>query len=240
MSPSLFLRRIVAFNLTLIVFSTLLGLVKTGNPSRYFGEGRYTTFISAAQLLAVGVFSYLTFRQRHRQVMAEAPGFPLVRGAHLIWLLMAAGFIFLAADEMFEIHERVDRWIIRGLDLPKTPLTSRLDDAIMASYALLGMALMWLCRGELIRFQRAMQRPMIAGFICLFLGLLCDTAAHDDHFLHWLTGDLPLAKKLNGWFSAFEGAFTLLPEGLFMAAFYASWRQSATGPGGRSNSGAEG
>ena len=73
-----------------------------------------------------------------------------------------------------------------------------------------------------------MKGPMIAGFIGLFLMVLCDTAAHDDHFFLWLTGDLPLAKKLNGWFSALEGALTLLPEGLFMAAFHAAWRQTCT------------
>ena len=69
-----------------------------------------------------------------------------------------------------------------------------------------------------------MRGPMMAGFLCQFPGLLCDTASNDDQFFHWLTSDLQMAKKLNGWFSAFEGAFTLLPEGLFIAAFYAAWK----------------
>ena len=65
-----------------------------------------------------------------------------------------------------------------------------------------------------------MRGPMMAGFLCLFPGMLCDTVSNDDQFFHWLTSDLQMAKKLNGWFSAFEGAFTLLPEGLFIAALH--------------------
>ena len=223
MSPRHFLRRIVAFNLIVIVLAILLGLLKSGNPSRYFGEGRFTTFWSATQLLAIAGLSWLIFIRRHRPATLEPNGAPWFRRVHCVWLLMAVGFVFLAADELFELHERMDRFIIRGLDLPRAPLTDRLDDAIMASYGLIGLAVLWLSRRELVSFQRVMRGPMIAGFICLFLGLLCDTASNDDAFFHWLTGDLPLAKKLNGWFSAFEGALTLLPEGLFTAAFYAAW-----------------
>ncbi len=239
MSPRPFLRFIVGLNLTVIGFSIGLGLFKTGNPSRYFGEGRFTTFFSAAQLVTIGIFSGLTFAQRNRRPDSGAELAPFPRKPHYIWLLMAAGFVFLATDEIFEIHERMDRWIVVGLGLARTPLTSRLDDVIMAVYGVTGLGMMWLCRRELLKFRQVMRGPMMAGFACLFLGLLCDTAAHDDHFFHWLTGDLPLAKKLNGWFSALEGAFTLLPEGLFIAAFRAAWKQSLTPGGGNSDVGIE-
>ena len=69
-----------------------------------------------------------------------------------------------------------------------------------------------------------MRGPMMAGFLCLFPGLLCDTVSNDDQFFHWLTSDLQMAKKLHDWFAAFEGALTLLPEGLIIAAFYAAWK----------------
>lgn len=226
MSSQLFLRRIVAFNLAVIVFTILLGLWKTGNPSRYFGEGRYTTFLSAAQLLTIGGLAWQIFIVRNRQTALTGERRPLLQRAHYVWLLMAAGFAFLAVDEVGELHERMDRFIIRGLDLPHNPLTDRLDDAIMMSYGLIGLGVLWIYRKELLAYQRCMRGPMMAGFGCLFLGLLCDTASNDDRFFHWLTGDLPLAKKLNGWFSAFEGALTLLPEGLFMAAFYAGWKET--------------
>lgn len=227
MSSQLFLRRIVGFNLILIVFTILLGLLKTGNPSRYFGEGRYSTFWSAAQLLAIGGLAWQIFIARKRQTARTGERRPLLQRVHYVWLLMAAGFAFLAVDEVGELHERMDRFIIRALDLPHTPLTDRIDDAIMMSYGLIGLGVLWICRKELLAYQRCMRSPMIAGFCCLFLGLLCDTAANDDQFFLWLTGDLPLAKKLNGWFSAFEGALTLLPEGLFLAAFYAGWKQTS-------------
>jgi hypothetical protein len=232
MYPRVFLRVMVVFNLVLIVVSIVLGLVKTGNPSRYFGEGRYTTFFSAAQLLAVGVFSWLTFRQRSRAQSASRIASPGASWQYYVWLLVALGFAFLAVDEIAEVHERMDRWILQALALPHTPVTNRLDDLIMASFGLMGISVLWICRKELRPFWPSMRAPMIAGFMGLFLMVLCDTAAQDDHFFLWLTGDLPLAKKLNGWFSAFEGALTLLPEGLFMAAFYAAWHQARQKPQG--------
>ena len=70
------------------------------------------------------------------------------------------------------------------------------------------------------RFRAADPGTHDGAFFCLFPGLLCDNVSNDDQFFHWLTSDLQMAKKLNGWFSAFEGAFTLLPEGLFIAALH--------------------
>lgn len=226
MSSRQFLRCVVAFNLLLIVFTVAHGLLKTGNPSRYFGEHRYTTYISSAQLLTIGVFAFLTFRKRRQVVAPEAEKRGLFRSPVLVWLLIASGFAFLAVDEVAELHERMDKVIVKALDLPRTPLTERIDDAILASYGLIGLAVLWICRREILPFRRVMLKPLAAGFVCLFIGVLCDTAAHDDHFFHWLTGDLAAAKALNGWFSAAEGAFTLLPEGLFLAAFYAAWKNA--------------
>lgn len=229
MSPVSFQRRIVGFNLVVIAFFISLGLMKTGNPSRYFGEGRFTTFFSAAQLLAVGTFSYLTFRQRRH------PGSPgsgsETRGISIhhrawVWLLVALGFVFLAADEVGELHERMDRGLVVFLGLPRNAWTGRIDDAILLCYGLIGLAVLWLWRKEILLFRHVMMKPLVWGFICMFLGGLCDTASHDDQFFFSLTNDLPLAKKLNGWFSAAEGALTLLPEALFMSAFHAAWRQA--------------
>lgn len=64
MSSQLFLQRIVAFNPAVFVFTILPGLWKTGNPSRYFGEGRSTTFLSAAQLLTIGGLAWQIFTAR--------------------------------------------------------------------------------------------------------------------------------------------------------------------------------
>ena len=109
---------------------------------------------------------------------------------------------------------------------------------MMTGYGLIGLGLMWLCRGELLRYWSVMGKVMMAGFPCLLLGLLSDTASHDDHFFLWMTGDLLLAKNLNGWFAALEDALTLLPEALFIAAFYAAWH-SARNAGASNSVGAD-
>lgn len=228
MTARRFARSIISFNLVLIVFTVALGLLKTGNPSRYFGEHRYTTFVSAAQLLGIGYLSYRIFQERRRHTVShpDPAASPRWRSPLVVWLLMASGFLFLAVDEIFELHERMDRMILKIFHLPRTPLTGRIDDAILGSYGLIGLGIMWLCRRELLPFRNVMFAPLMAGFCFLFLGVLCDTAAHDDQFFLSLTGDLPLAKKLNGWFSTLEGAFTLLPEAFFLAGFYAAWQQT--------------
>ncbi|MDB6071376.1 MAG: hypothetical protein JWL81_2547 [Verrucomicrobiales bacterium] len=228
MSPRIFSRVITGLNIVVIAFAITHGLLRTGNPSRYFGEGRYTTFLSAAQLLGIGLLSWRIFRLR---VVNSSKKFSDTTesdtaGGRWIWLLMAAGFLFLAIDEVAQLHERMDRGIIRFFNLPRTPLTDRIDDAILAAYGLAGLALMWCCRRELLNFRRAMLGPMLAGFAAMFVGILCDTAANDNHYLFRLTGDLAAAQALNGWFSALEGAFTLLPEAMFLTAFHAAWRQA--------------
>jgi hypothetical protein len=211
------------FNVVVCVFTVCLGLYKTGNPSRYFGEGRFTTAISCLQLLAVAVFCALIFLQRNR-VMRGRPG----RLAVLVWAAIAAGFVFLTLDEALQFHEKLDKWILRTLSLENNQITDRLDDALIGFYGLCGLIVMWACRSEMLRFRSVMFKPLVLGFIALVLSVLGDTISNGDELLLAMTGDLALAKKLNGWFSVVDGAFTLIAEGFFVAAFFAGWKQART------------
>jgi hypothetical protein len=56
MTPRRAIVTTVTANLIIIAFAILLDLVTAGKPSRYFGEGRFTTAFSCAQLLAEGFF----------------------------------------------------------------------------------------------------------------------------------------------------------------------------------------
>ena len=64
-------------------------------------------------------------------------------------------------------------------------------------------------------------------FVCL---VLCDTISNGEDFLVWLYGNVATAKRLNSWFAVGDGAFTLLAEGFFLAAFYLSSRATIQSP----------
>ena len=209
---------VVAANLIAIALAIVLGLVTAGKPSRYFGEGRFTTIISCGQLLAIAFLSGRLFLMRRP---VAAPLGPV--SAAWIWGLIAVGFAFLAADDAFEIHERLDRIIHEAFHTQETAWTDRLDDMIIAAYGVVGVSLLWLFREEILFFT-PMRRPLGTGFLCLLASVVCDTISNDDHFLVWLLDDPATGKRLNTWFAVGDGAFTLLAEGFFLVAFYLSHR----------------
>lgn len=209
---------IIVANLIVIALAIVLGLVTTGKPSRYFGEGRFTTIISCGQLLAIAFLSGRIFLMRR----PVAPPLGPVSAAW-IWGLIAVGFAFLAADDAFEIHERLDRIIHEAFHMQETGWTDRLDDMIIAAYGVVGFSLLWLFREEIL-FVTPMRRPLGTGFLCLLASVACDTISNDDQFLVWLLDDPATAKRLNIWFAVGDGAFTLLAEGFFLVAFYLSYR----------------
>ena len=199
-------------NLAIILFATCLGLVKTGNPSRYFGEGRFTTGISCLQLLLVAFLAFRVFRLRGENRDRS-------RSGRWLWLLIAAGFAFLCADDALQIHESLDRRIHKVFHLQKTGISDRIDDAIIALYALIGIAVLWSFRKEMTQFK-AMRRPLIQGFVIMGVSIVCDTLSNREDVILWIVHDMPLAKKIDGWLSVGDGAFSLLAEGLFVVAFY--------------------
>jgi hypothetical protein len=214
MTPRRAIATTVVANLLVITFAVVLGLVTTGKPSRYFGEGRFTTAFSCAQLLAVAFLSSRIFRAR--RPFASMIG---SISAAWVWAVIAAGFVFLAADDAFEIHERLDRIIHSVFLIRETAWTDRLDDAIIAMYGLVGVTILWMFRTEIL-FFREIWRPLGGGFVCLCASVVCDAVSNEEHFLIWLWGDVATAKRLNTWFAVGDGAFTLLAEGFFLAAFY--------------------
>jgi hypothetical protein len=206
-------------NTLLITFAIALGLAKTGNPSRYFGEGRFTTAFSCFQLLLTAMFAGRIFAVR--RAAATMRGF---RAGYWVWLLVSVGFVFLALDDALQIHEKIDHWIGDIFHLKHGPWKDRIDDAVIGAYGFIGLGVLWTFRGELRQF-RVMLKPLGYGFGCLCASIICDTLSNNLGVFLWLTrGDRPLARKLDGWFSVGDGAFTLLAEGLFAAAFLIAWR----------------
>jgi hypothetical protein len=211
---------VLAIECAVIIYAIFRGLGKTGNPGRYFGEGRFTTIISCAQLLLIAFFAGLTFLERRKATPERS-----IFSGPVLWALVAAGFAFLAADEAFELHERIDIITHQILHLQETPLSDRLDDLLVALYGVIGCGILWKYRLELHSFRKVLP-ILVAGFACLAASVLCDIISNDETGLKWFFRDAPIPKQLNGWFSAGDGAFTLLGEGFFLAAFYLAYRMT--------------
>jgi hypothetical protein len=220
-SAKLVLRWSILANFAIILFATIRGLLKTGNPSRYFGEGRFTTGVSCLQLLIIAFLAFQTFRHRRAAARATRDAGPW------LWFLIGAGFVFLSADDALQIHERLDGLIHKSLAMQQTGLTDRIDDAIIALYLIGGLSVLWLFRKEMALF-RAMLPTLAAGVAVAVGSIAFDTLSNKPDIISWFVADIASVKKIEGWLAVGDGACELLAEGCFIAAFYIAWRTSET------------
>lgn len=208
-------------DLAVIAFAVVHGLIHSGNPSRYFGEGRYTTAVSCFQLLLTAFFAFRMFRSR--RTASPDRGW---RAGFWVWLLMGAGFVFLAADDALQFHERIGHELNGLFPMHGTVFAGRIDDMVIGGYGVIGLWVLWLFRRELLEF-RMMLRPLAFGFVFTFFSVACDTLGHHDDIFLAATHDRALSKKLQGWADTGDGAFTLLAEGMFAVAFFCGSRRAA-------------
>ena len=166
--PGLARAGIVFLGLSLAAVSVLivLGEIWYDNPHRYFGERKAGTYLSFLNLLATGCVA---------AVIAHRLGpMPFSR----FWWATAGGFVWLGCDDLFTLHEQVDRGVhaVLGLD-PDDPITDHLDDLIVAGYGVAALGLAYRYRAEL-RHLTWMQRTLAWAF-----GLFAAMVVVD--FLHW-------------------------------------------------------
>lgn len=237
----IFFWAVIVFDLAFIAFSIWHGIKAESNPAYYFDEGRLGTRISILHLLAIGCAAFLTMW--HRKAQSPWTGW---RTPWLIWALIGAGFIFLAADDAFKIHEGIDDAIHKIFKLKVTAWSDRIDDGIIGLYGIVGMIALYLYRQELLRFKTILPF-LILGFCAAFLQVALDMAGNRTDLVQMLfaKGEADQgepAKRKGGkrkaeraraeesgpikdahhWVEASEGAVQLLAEGFFLIAFGAA------------------
>lgn len=110
--------------------------------AHYLGEKGPLTFLSFLQLAAIAVVAWMIFQARSTGADKFSPKQPA-----FLWAIVSCGFMLLAVDEMFQVHERIDYAVHDLLALDPTPVTDRLDDVIVGLYGLIGVAC-WPGTGE--------------------------------------------------------------------------------------------
>ncbi len=135
------------------------------NPAKMFDEYRPFTIYSVILLAICGV------------VCAQCARLA-VAGARTAWTLMAAGFFYLAVDDLSGIHEALDEVINKafGLD-PKATLPDLLDTAIVVLYGIVGVAVLYRHRRDFFKlrgFNAGIVRAASAGVVMVVLDVLGD------------------------------------------------------------------
>ncbi len=121
-------------------------LFTEGYWTMFWGENNAITWWSSVQLLVVAAAAWANFAVASAASPARRPW---------IWAVFAAGFVFLALDERFEIHERVrDGWLLPSGSFDGIPFV-RPGDVGLYAYLLAGVALATFLLAELWRVRRA-------------------------------------------------------------------------------------
>lgn len=174
----------------------------------FWGEDNLITWFSAMQLLMVGGVAWFNAeagalaRRLHGREAARHPW---------IWWLFAAGFLFLALDEQFRIHEQVrDNFLKPGglfVDLEYV----RPGDVLFYFYFLVGLGLAWFLFSELRRFPGSLW--FFGGALVVAASVAVIDALPEARVNTW-----PMSRF---WTSAYEEIGENLAEMLFLLAFLA-------------------
>lgn len=171
------------------------------------------TYFSTLQLLATAAAAWVLWRRRQAQSRFGQSA------AVWVWKLVAVGFVFLACDELFMIHEHLDWGMHRVLGWKPTGWTDRLDDLIVAAYGALGAGVLWRAREELRHFSAALPASL-ASALLLAVSIIFDTVTNRRDVILWLVADPEKAQHIRLLLSVLEDVAKTLGEGVAAAVIY--------------------
>lgn len=213
MRPSRFLIVVLSVDLAICVVAMLLG----EKPHTHFGKRGFITYVAASQILLAGVFSFTIWSRRRGE-----------DGPTVLWLLLGLGFVFLALDDALELHEKLDEGIHDLLGLEESGLTDRIDDLIVLAYGLVGAAVLFACRRELLRFRGAL-RYLALAFVLAVLMIGLDLLTNQRDWVEAILGRSVRGEGILPFLRALEDTMKVLATGTFAAALYFCRVQSIPG-----------
>lgn len=198
------------FEFIAVIVAVIYGK-SAGDIEKPFQEGGFLTGFSFIQLLAVSGYTWGIFRLHEVSFNLR-----VFKAKHVVWLFISVGFLFLAFDELFEIHENMDYLIHEVFKLRETGFTDRIDDLIILVYALTGMFVIYNYRDGLKRYVSAL--PYLKwAFTFLYIMILLDMISNRNDIVYFLIKDGSLADTVGKWLRITEDGFKLIAEGAFFA-----------------------
>ena len=203
-------RRVILLNL-LAIFATIAIAAPFNKLYRQFEDGGFITYFSVIQLFILSYIAGKTFNIR-RQAFQSAPW----KSPIAIWGIFSLGFSFLALDDLLMIHEFFDKIIHKLWQLQETGITDRIDDAIIALYGIVAIALLVSYRQELKQYRSALPAA-VAAFGLLFAMVAVDTLTNRNEILEMLF-PASTVEGIQTWIFTVEDGLKLLAEGFYVAA----------------------
>jgi hypothetical protein len=193
-----------------LIIPTIIG----ARPSLFFDEGSLITWLSFLQLLLMGFFSYKIYlikktNQKHRE--------------HFFWLIASLGFVFMAVDDLGQIHEKLEGLIQYILRLEDSFWLNRLDDLLIGMYGIIAVLMIYNFRQEFKQYQGFFYLFTI-GFIFLGCTVFIDLINHHENDLSFLTTHIETRKLLYKYLGPIEEMFKIWAEGFFLSGIYGCWR----------------
>lgn len=195
-----------------VVIAVFLGS-NAGNIIIHFKEGGLITWVSFFQLLAISGLSWRIF------IMEPTRDIFALRSSPTLWALIAVGFLFLAGDEVMQIHEKLDRFTHKVFHIQETGLTDRLDDIIVALYGFIGLGALYYYREE-VRKYFIISPFFLSGCAFFLLMVTVDILTNREDIILFIIPNWSGTKKLILWLEVVEESFKLFAEGFFLVGFY--------------------
>jgi hypothetical protein len=184
-----------------------------------FREGSVITIASVVQLATITRIS-----MKIMQARGGGRRRPVWREPRAVWWATSLGFAFLAADDLFKIHENIDSLIHYAFDLEKNGVSDRIDDALVGIYGLVGIGLLIVYRVELKNYGEAIPY-LVVGFALLFIMVALDIITNRrDILMAFFAHERALL--LHIWLSLAEDTMKLFAEGFFLLGFYAALQKA--------------
>ena len=207
-------RRVISLNL-LAIFATIAIATPFDKLYRQFEDGGFITYFSVIQLFILSYFTGKTFNVR-KQTLPSSPQKSHWKSPVAIWGILSLGFSFLALDDLLMIHEFFDKTIHKVWQLQETGLTDRIDDAIIALYGIIAIAVLVSYRQELKKYRAALPSVIVA-FVLLFAMVAVDTITNRNEILEMFLAS-ETVEGIQDWIFTVEDGLKLLAEGFYIVA----------------------
>lgn len=209
---------LTTFGIDFLAIAIAVGraIILDRSPMRYFGENGFISWLSTLQLLVIAILCWKigTFRKSKLK-----PSTPLKKRPVILWRITALGMFFFALDETLEIHENLDKSILKALSIAETSFTTRLDDFIVLFYAIAGLLFIYWYRQEFKRFVAAFLWLKWAIFFS-FLTVFLDIFGHNRATFAPFADNLEELNYIHHWVTTAEEIPKILAGGAFIVTFY--------------------
>lgn len=205
----------------IVSVSIVLLIAWTTGPFFYhFADTRLVNLYSFFQLFATAYVSFLACKQLEKGGFLKGHKNPSARP----FFMSTIGFLFLGLDDVFSIHENIDRLIHIVLRIKETPWTDHIDDFILLIYGLIAI---FFIKDFVREFRRHpyMVGLIICGFLSFFAMFCFDYLSNNDEtFIYFFKiSSYSEMRHMKDLLQMADGSFQLLGEAFFLSAFVAAF-----------------